>query len=159
LTDSGLQIDAPAASIDASVPTGRERPIVNQDNEFFWDGIAQHRLLAQRCKQCGAVRHPPQPTCSKCHSPDWDVLLSSGHGVVYSYVTVHHPPTPGFELPYVVVLAQFEEGFRLAVSTRNLGVDDVAIGAAIDIAFVEDGGFWYPEVVPVTGEGRHNASA
>src|SRR4051794_24091473 len=28
---------------------GRPRPVINRDNAGFWDGVARHRLLIQRC--------------------------------------------------------------------------------------------------------------
>ncbi len=37
----------------------------------------QHRLLIQRCKQCGTLRHPPRPMCSECRSLEWDTLEAS----------------------------------------------------------------------------------
>ena len=42
------------------------------DDRYFWDGVAEHRLLIQRCAQCGTLRHPPSPMCGSCGSLEWD---------------------------------------------------------------------------------------
>ena len=44
----------------------RPRPALTQDNAFWFEGARQHRLLIQRCKQCGSLRHPPRPMCAEC---------------------------------------------------------------------------------------------
>lgn len=36
----------------------RPRPVVNRDNAGFWRGVAEHRLLVQRCTGCGTLRLP-----------------------------------------------------------------------------------------------------
>jgi uncharacterized OB-fold protein len=66
--------------------------------------------------------------------------------VIFSYVTVHHPPTPGFALPYVVVLVELDEGVRLPISSSLIGPEQLAIGAKVEIVFTSDGEFMYPDV-------------
>ena len=70
----------------------RPRPAQSHDNAFFWEGVAAGELRIQRCTSCKALRHPPGPMCSRCHSLDWDAIVSSGRGQVFSYVVAHHRP-------------------------------------------------------------------
>ncbi|MGW0706466.1 OB-fold domain-containing protein [Streptomyces sp. NPDC002643] len=77
----------------------RPRPVVNRDNAGFWDGVARHQLLIQRCADCAALRFPWLPGCNACGSLDWDTVRASGEGVVHSYVVMHHPPFPAFTAP------------------------------------------------------------
>ena len=65
---------------------------------------------------------------------------------MYSYVTVHHPPTPGFVLPYVVILVELDEGVRLPISSSTIRPEELAIGAQVEIVFTSDGDFVYPDV-------------
>jgi uncharacterized OB-fold protein len=87
----------------------RPRRGVNRDSAFFADGLKQGKVLIQRCKACGVLRHPPRPMCSACNSFDWDTVTASGRGTIYSYTTIHHGPTPGL----VAVLVALEEGVRM----------------------------------------------
>ena len=45
------------------VVASRIAPTMNRDTAFFWDGLREHKLLFQRCKDCNTVRHPPGPMC------------------------------------------------------------------------------------------------
>jgi uncharacterized OB-fold protein len=124
----------------------RERPPINYDNEFFWDGIQEGTLRIQRCSDCGRFRYPAIPSCSRCHSLTWETIESDGRGAIYSYVTVHHPPTPGFALPYVVVLVELDEGVRLPISSSTMTPEELTIGARVEIGFTRDGDFVFPDV-------------
>ncbi|WP_254076975.1 bifunctional MaoC family dehydratase N-terminal/OB-fold nucleic acid binding domain-containing protein [Streptomyces pacificus] len=77
----------------------RPRPVVNRDNAGFWAGVAEHRLLFQRCASCGKSRFPWLPGCGGCGSAEWDAVEAGGAGTVYSYVVIHHPRFPAFSGP------------------------------------------------------------
>ncbi|MEU8993427.1 OB-fold domain-containing protein [Streptomyces caniferus] len=79
--------------------TRRPRPVINRDNAGFWEGVAGHRLLIQRCTGCRTLRFPWLPGCNACGSPEWDTIEASGAGTVFSYVVMHHPPFPAFTVP------------------------------------------------------------
>ena len=119
---------------DAMPVARRPRPAVNQDTEFFWEGVKRGELLIQRCTSCGELRHPPRPMCP-CRSLDWDAKASTGRGDVYSYVVFHHPPVPPFEVPYVVALIELEEGVRMVSNVVGVGPDGVAIGMPVEVTF------------------------
>jgi uncharacterized OB-fold protein len=89
-----------------------EAPVVAPDEVFFWDGVAEGKLLIQRCADCGALRHPPAPMCGDCGSLAWDTQPSSGRGRVYSWIESHHPNRPD-EAPRIVILVELDEGVRL----------------------------------------------
>ena len=97
----------------AEPATRRPRPVINQDNAGFWQGVARHLLLIQRCGDCGTPRFPWLPGCNACGSPEWDTFEASGAGTVYSYVVLHHPPFPAFDPPYAVGLIELAEGVRI----------------------------------------------
>jgi len=89
-----------------------EAPVRSPDDAFFWDGVAERRLLIQRCTACGGLRHPPAPMCGDCASLEWAPQEMSGRGVVYSWIESHHPNRPD-EPPRIVVLVELAEGVRL----------------------------------------------
>ena len=109
-------------------------PLIGRDDQFFWDGVADGRLLLQRCAACGEMRHPPRPMCPACRSVDWETFEAVGTGVVLSYVIPRHPVPPGFDDPYVVVLVELDEGARI-VSSFAGSVDEVRNDLAVEVVY------------------------
>lgn len=135
---------APARQKKPPPRPARPRPVVNRDNAGFWEGVAQHRLLIQRCTACATLRFPWLPGCAHCGHPDWDTVEASGEGTVYSYVVMHHPPFPAFTEvdqapdaagPYAVVLVQLAEGVRMISNVVGTPYDKVRIGMPLRLAF------------------------
>lgn len=54
----------------------------------FYDGLAQHKVLARKCKECGAIEFPPHYACNTCgyHETEWTEL--SGKGMLKSMISV-----------------------------------------------------------------------
>ncbi|POX54850.1 bifunctional MaoC family dehydratase N-terminal/OB-fold nucleic acid binding domain-containing protein [Streptomyces sp. Ru72] len=132
---------APAGKPTRARPTrtgpeaGRPRPVINRDNAGFWEGVARHRLLIQRCGDCGTPRFPWLPGCNACGSPEWDTVEASGAGTVYSYVVLHHPPFPAFDPPYAVALIESAEGVRIVSNVTGVPYDKVRIGMPVRLVF------------------------
>ena len=125
---AGDEPDVPARPL-------RPRPALTQDNSFFFEGARQHRLLIQRCVACGALRHPPRPSCPVCRSFDWDTLEASGRGTIFSFVVNHYPQVPAFDYPLVVALVELEEGTRLIANVSGITPESAAIGMAVEVGF------------------------
>ncbi|MFF3450933.1 bifunctional MaoC family dehydratase N-terminal/OB-fold nucleic acid binding domain-containing protein [Streptomyces sp. NPDC002667] len=144
----------------AEAGSRRPRPVINRDNAGFWEGVARHRLLIQRCTDCGALRFPWLPGCGACGGPDWDTVASGGEGTVYSYVVMHHPPFPAFDPPYAVALVELAEGVRIVSNVVGVPHDEVRIGMPVRLAFqrcdeeLELPVFRAAETVGGPGEGR-----
>ena len=115
----------------------RPRPGINPDNQFFWEGTQEGKLLIQRCQACGTLRHPPGAMCPQCQSLEWDTLEASGRGVVYSFVVAHHPPIPPFEYPNPIALVELEEGTRFVCNLVGIAADEVRIGMPVEVEFLE----------------------
>ncbi|MEU7165748.1 OB-fold domain-containing protein [Streptomyces morookaense] len=119
----------------ASRPAERPQPVVNRDNAGFWEGVAAHRLLIQQCDDCAELRFPWLPGCGACGSPRWTAVDASGAGTVHAYVVVHHPPAPGFDAPYAVVLVELAEGVRMISNLTGAGPGAVRIGMPVELEF------------------------
>ena len=76
----------------------------------------------------------------------WDSVPSTGQGTVHSYVVMHHPPIPGYELPIAVGLIDLEEGTRLVANVEGCRPDEVSIGMKVEcrIEDVDESGFKLP---------------
>lgn len=114
----------------------RPRPVINRDNAGFWEGVAAHQLLIQRCTGCGTLRFPWLPGCGGCGSPEWDTVAASGAGTVFSYVVMHHPPFPAFDPPYAVGLIELAEGVRIVSNITGVPHDKVRIGMPVELEFL-----------------------
>ncbi|MEV6834394.1 bifunctional MaoC family dehydratase N-terminal/OB-fold nucleic acid binding domain-containing protein [Streptomyces sp. NPDC051133] len=148
---------APAHAKPPARRPRRPRPVVNRDNAGFWQGVAEHTLLIQRCTACGTLRHPWLPGCNACGGLDWDTVEASGEGTVHSYVVMHHPPFPAFDPPYAVGLVELAEGVRMVSTVVGVPYDKVRIGLPVRVEFRtcedEEGALVLPVFRVVEGEG------
>jgi uncharacterized OB-fold protein/acyl dehydratase len=124
-----------AAAGGAPAKPTRIRSPRGHDNAWWWEACDQGRLLIQRCRDCGRLRHPPRPMCGECQSTRWDSLQASGRGSVHSYTILHHPPIPGYELPLPVALIDLEEGTRLVANVAGCRPEDLHIGMKVECMF------------------------
>ncbi|WP_405804444.1 Zn-ribbon domain-containing OB-fold protein [Streptomyces sp. NBC_01187] len=127
---------APDAGSGRSASGRRPRPVVNRDNAGFWEGVARHKLLFQRCEACATPRLPWLPGCHACGSSEWRAVESAGHGTVYSYVVMHHPAFPAFDPPYAVALVELGEGVRLVSNITGVPCEKVRIGMPVELEFL-----------------------
>ncbi|AJT65660.1 hypothetical protein T261_4002 [Streptomyces lydicus] len=136
-TEAPVPGDAPAAPPERQEPAPRRpRPVINRDNAGFWEGVAEHRLLIQRCGGCAALRFPWLPGCRACGSAEWDTVEASGAATVFSYVVMHHPPFPAFAPPYAVALIELAEGVRMVSNVVGVPYDEVRIGMPVRLEFL-----------------------
>ena len=87
-------------------------PTVDRDDAFFWDGVAQGKLLLRRCRTATVWQHPPTPMCPACGSLEWDAQELSGRGPVHSWIVSRHPTEPD-DCARIVALVELDEGVRL----------------------------------------------
>ncbi len=118
------------------------RPTMNQDSAFLWEGAEKGELRIQRCGACKGLRHPPRPMCPLCTSLDWDYVLSSGNGEVYSFIVHHHPPVYGFETPFAIALVELEEGTRMVGNLPGVSPEKVEVGLPVEVSFVRIDDEW-----------------
>lgn len=102
----------------------------------FWAAVDVGTLVRPVCSSCGLSFFSPQLVCPHCQSPQWSYQPSSGRGEVYSHTTVHRPPAPEFEAPYVIADVEVEEGWRLFSWIVNCDPADVHIGMSVQVCFV-----------------------
>ncbi|MFB8106175.1 bifunctional MaoC family dehydratase N-terminal/OB-fold nucleic acid binding domain-containing protein [Streptomyces sp. NPDC056007] len=119
----------------------RPRPVINRDNAGFWAGVAEHRLLIQRCSDCATLRFPWLPGCNACAGQEWDTVEASGEGTVFSHVVMHHPSFPAFDPsgeggPYAVALIELAEGVRIVGNVVGVPYDKVRVGLPVRLEFL-----------------------
>jgi uncharacterized protein len=131
----------------------RPRPAITHDNEFFWKGVREGKLLIQRCSGCGKLRHPPAPVCPACRSFEWNTVQAGGGGTVYSFVLHRYPVIPPFESPHPVALIELDEGTRLVSDLVGVSPDDIHIGMRVRVEFnAVDPDLILPQFRPIAGQ-------
>jgi hypothetical protein len=124
--------------------------VPNRDDQFFWDGVKDDRLLVRRCVQCAHLQHPPSPMCPKCGSVEWAVEELSGLGDVYSWIVSRHPSQPD-DKPRIVAIVQLAEGLRLVSNLRDVDIADVHNGMPVELMFADVDGVRLPQFRPAGG--------
>jgi uncharacterized OB-fold protein len=112
-------------------------PVINSDNQHFWEGCHLHELRFQQCSDCGHVRWPPAIICPECHSSESKWLVSNGIGKVYTFVVYHTLYHTGFitDLPYVVAVVALEEGPHLLTNIVDCRSEDVTCDMPVQVAW------------------------
>lgn len=123
-------------------------PNVDRDDEFFWNGVAQGRLLARRCHHCHRLQHPPSPMCPHCGSLEWDECELSGRGTLHSWIVSHHPTEPD-DAARIVALIELDEGIRLVSNLQGIEAAAVENDIAVEVVFVDVDGVRLPQFRPV----------
>jgi uncharacterized OB-fold protein len=120
-----------------SEPVPRPIPEITEELRPFFEAAREHRLVVQRCPDCGTLRFPPRPLCSQCLGRRAEWAGVSGRGTIYSFNVMHQVYHPGFaaELPYSVVLVELEEGCRILSNVVNCPVAELRIGLPVEVSF------------------------
>ena len=114
-------------SIPLPRPTDLSRP--------HWEGCREGVLRVQRCSTCNAVVFIPQPICTACQGDQLEWIESSGRGRVYSFTTVHRPPRPEFDVPYVVAIVELEEGWHMLTNIIGCAPETVHVDMPVEVSF------------------------
>jgi uncharacterized protein len=59
----------------------------------------------------------------------------SGRGRVESFIVVHHPPNPWFELPVAVATVELAEGPRVMSHVCEVPMEEMEIGMEVEVFF------------------------
>ncbi|MGD9995684.1 MAG: Zn-ribbon domain-containing OB-fold protein [Ilumatobacteraceae bacterium] len=103
----------------------------------FWDACREHRLIVQRCTSCATFVFVPQEFCPSCLGTGLEWVESNGVGTIVTFTVVWRPQTPAFDVPYVVAVVRLDEGYEMMTNIVDVEPDEVAIGAAVTVRFVE----------------------
>jgi len=116
-----------------------EKPVpqINKINQPYWEAAKQHKLVLQKCEQCGHYRYPSGESCPSCLSDDLKWVEVSGRGTIYSWTVFHHVYHPAFkdEVPYAVVAVELEEGPRIITRLVDCETENISIGLPVVVAF------------------------
>ena len=132
---------------------GPPMPAPDPLTQFFWDGLAERKLLILRCRDCGHYIHYPRPVCRFCRSVDLAPAEVSGRATLYSWTTTVQAFHPGFvdKVPYTVAVVELVEQENLRMVTNIVDCDESELRGdmALEVTFREAApGFTLPYFCP-----------
>jgi uncharacterized OB-fold protein len=127
-------------------------PAVTEETAPFWDAAREGRLVVERCADCETDSFPPRGMCRACRSRETAFVEVTGLGRVYSFTVNHQRWMPDMEVPFAIVLVEFDEhpGVRVPGRLRGCSVEDVSVGMEVSVGFeLGPAGFAVPSFVAV----------
>jgi uncharacterized protein len=134
-------------SVDATVGIP---PGVTEETAAFWAAAAEGRLVVERCVACGTESFPPRGLCRACRGREMLAAEITGTGRVYSCTVNYQRWLPDLEVPYAIVLVEFDDhpGVRVTGRLRGCPPEAATIGMTVAVGFEPGpGGFAIPSFV------------
>ena len=127
--------------------------LIDHDNKEFYRGWLAHRLLLNRCGDCGRWHHPPRPICPDCWSRNVAPTEINGRGTIHLLIKLHQgPPAPDvdYSQPHPVATVELveQEGLRFTSTVINCALDNIKVGLPVQLAWIERWGAPYPVFEP-----------
>ncbi|MEE9277738.1 MAG: Zn-ribbon domain-containing OB-fold protein [Dehalococcoidia bacterium] len=112
-------------------------PVADERSQPWFDAAREHRLLLQRCTNCGTHRFPAWPRCDECWSTEWEWAQSSGKGTVFTWGRMHQVYQEGFkdEVPYTIAIVELDEGPWMNTNLVNVEPHAVKAGLRVEVVF------------------------
>jgi uncharacterized OB-fold protein len=129
-------------------------PAVTDETEVFWSAAKEGRLLVEHCTSCGAESFPPRGICRVCRARAMMPVEVTTLGRVYSLTVNYQRWLPELEVPYAMVLVEFDAhpGVRVFGRLRGCAPENATIDMAVEVGFEPGpGGFAIPSFVAVGG--------
>lgn len=119
-------------------------PVPTPETAPYWEACRKHKLLIQKCTDCGKHQFYPRTICSHCTGADLEWTEASGRGEVVSYTIMHRAVSKAYADGGVTVLAliRLEEGVQMMSNITGCDPEQVSTGMAVEVTF-ED---WSDEV-------------
>lgn len=117
-------------------------PSIDHDNQDFWEGLKEHKLLVWKCNECGAIYWPKcycQNHDNKPYAENCEWVESSGRGKIFAFNIHHTAFHPGFkeDVPYVYAVIELDEGpfISSTIVGDNIPSDIHTVGQKVEIVF------------------------
>jgi len=110
----------------------------------FWKAAHEHRLIVQRCDQCGKFRFYPSAGCDRCASAAYTWVDMSGRGKVYSWIVVRRSVDAAWQkrLPFVSAIIELAEQPGVLIPGLLTGIEPERVQADLPVEV------WFEEVSP-----------
>jgi uncharacterized protein len=124
-------------------PDEMPSPAASAETAGWWEACLSHRLVVQRCTECGTTRHPPGPVCPWCRSLAFEWSELPGTGTVYTFTVVRQAFLPALAgtVPYVVAAIEPDGagGARFVSNVVDCDPEEVEIGMPVEVVWEDMG--------------------
>jgi uncharacterized OB-fold protein len=125
------------------------------DNIEHFRGLLQHRLMINRCAECGFWIYPLRPLCPECWSRDVRATEVSGEGVLYYQTTLlEGRHIAGFEYPHLTGGVELVEqkGLRYLAPIVGVTGEEVVEDTPVQVVWLDTTAGPVAGFTPVAGE-------
>ena len=99
----------------------------------FMEELKNGKLMGTKCKKCTAKYLPPRAHC-KCGSHEMEFYEAPTKGKLLTYTLVTFPPeTMSRYAPYIVAVAELEDGSRLLAQITGVTPKSLQVGMPIQV--------------------------
>jgi uncharacterized OB-fold protein len=114
-------------------------PVPTPETAPYWEGLKQHELRIQRCRDCNRAYFYPRPFCPQCFSWNVEWFTASGKARLHTYEIVHRA-APAFapDAPYVLAVVELEEGPRMMTNLVDVTPDPAKLPLDMPLEIVYD---------------------
>lgn len=112
-------------------------PVLHGEERIYFEEARNHRLVYQRCDDCGAAVFYLRTVCPSCTSESLSIVAAAGNGEIYSFTTHYRAANPSFadDVPYTIVLVDMPEGIRVLADLVECPPEQVRVGMAVEVLF------------------------
>ena len=104
--------------------------------EQFYKFIAEKKLMAVKCKNCGSTLLPPRPMCTNCFSNELEWTQLDTKGRLITYTVIHIAPEQFQPIaPYGYGIIQLEKGLRLPGMIKDIEHEKIEVGLELEVDF------------------------
>jgi uncharacterized OB-fold protein len=117
---------------------------IDADNAAYYAGLLEHRLLINRCDDCGTRHHPPRSICPRCWSASVTAREVAGRGRIALFTILRQGPRRGGAdydrgHPLVAVDLEDQPGLRVSGTVVDLPPEAIAEGLAVELVWPDGG--------------------
>jgi uncharacterized OB-fold protein len=120
---------------------------VSSDATPFWEGCARRELVLPFCTACDEFFFYPRTLCPGCGAREIEWRPVSGRGRLHAFCIHHVTPLKGFQVPFVTILVELDEGPRMMSLLHGVEPDPALIRCDMPLR-VEFTGDGVPVFVP-----------
>ncbi len=110
-------------------------PAITLENEAYFQGCGDGKLLLKRCTDCGETHFYPRAICPLCFSDNTEWYAASGKGRIYTYSVTRRA-----DVPFAIAYVTLEEGVTMLSNIVEADLDALAIDQAVEVTFRESEG-------------------
>lgn len=118
----------------SGLPT--HEPIVTNDTEPYWSGLAAGVVRLPHCSSCDTVIWYPRALCPTCGTSELEWRELSGTGTIYSFSIARRTPGSwGKVAPYVLAYVELDEGPRVMTNIVNADPESLRCNQSVRAVF------------------------